>query len=416
MTYIMTHHWQSEKWFVSPINFQEEIRKDFSPPEKVVFHDVTLRDGEQQAGVIFSKYDKLVVGRALDRAGVDRIEVGTPGTSNDDREAMRSLVAASLDAELYSWCRNNRLDIAAAKECGSQGVTIEVPASKLMIKEAYSTSMEELLRTLPDNAQYAKSEGMKVLLLLVDATRSDLETLSRIVKETEKYCDSIAVSDTFGVALPNAVSFLVRRLKGVTNKPLEIHCHNDFGLATANTLAAVAAGASGVHVTVNGMGERAGNTPLGEVALGVKLLLGVESNIRLGELYRLSNLVSQYSGFPVPPNKPVVGANIFKVESAQAAQWLARGKEGILAYPFSKDLVGNPEFKVILSKKSGPYNVRLKLQELGIEVPQEKYPEILGLVYERSLGKKGALTDEEFLEILQDLGLYQYKVEDLMRA
>ncbi|MEM4214699.1 MAG: hypothetical protein QXZ28_05895, partial [Candidatus Methanomethylicaceae archaeon] len=132
--------------------------------------------------------------------------------------------------------------------------------------------------------------------------------------------------------------------------------------------------------------------------------------------YRLSNVVAQYSGFPVPPNKPVVGTNIFKVESAQAAQWLARGKEGILAYPFSKDLVGNPEFKVILSKKSGPYNLRLKLQELGIDVPQERYPEILGLVYERSVGKKGALTDEEFLEILQDLGLYQYKVEDLMRA
>ncbi|MEM3434346.1 MAG: hypothetical protein QXP27_09275 [Candidatus Methanomethyliaceae archaeon] len=416
VTCIMTHHWQSEKWFVSPINFQEEIRKGFSPPERVIFHDVTLRDGEQQAGVIFSKYDKVVVGRALDRAGVDRIEVGTPGTSNDDREAMRSLVAASLDAELYSWCRNNKLDIAAAKECGSQGVTIEVPASKLMIEEAYSTSMEELLRTLPENAQYAKSEGMKVLLLLVDATRSDMETLSRIVRETERYADTIAVSDTFGVALPDAVSFLVRKLKGVTGKPLEIHCHNDFGLATANTLAAVAAGASGVHVTVNGMGERAGNTSLGEVALGVKLLLGVESNIRLGELYRLSNVVAQYSGFPVPPNKPVVGTNIFKVESAQAAQWLARGKEGILAYPFSKDLVGNPEFKVILSKKSGPYNLRLKLQELGIEVPQERYPEILGLVYERSVGKKGALTDEEFLEILQDLGLYQYKVEDLMRA
>lgn len=412
----MAKPWQSEKWFVSPTNFEEEVRKNFSPPQRVLFHDVTLRDGEQQAGVIFSRYDKVVVGRALDRAGVDRIEVGTPGTSNEDREAMRSLVAASLDAELYSWCRNNRLDIAAAKDCGSQGVTIEVPASKLMIEEAYSTTLDELLRSVPENAEYAKSEGMKVLLLLVDATRSEMETLQRIVKEAERYCDSIALSDTFGVALPNAITFLVGRLRGYTNKPIEIHCHNDFGLATANTLAAVAAGASAVHVTVNGMGERAGNTPLGEVALGVKLLLGVESRIRLNELYRLSNVVAQYSGFPVPPNKPVVGANIFRVESAQSAQWVARGKEGILAYPFSKDLVGNPEFKVMLSKKSGPYNVKLKLQELGIEIPEERYPEILGLIYERSVGKKGALTDEEFLEILQDLGLYQYKVEDLMRA
>ncbi|MGQ9759442.1 MAG: homocitrate synthase/isopropylmalate synthase family protein [Candidatus Methanomethylicaceae archaeon] len=412
----MTKPWQSDKWYVSPFNYHEEVRKKYSPPKRVVFHDVTLRDGEQQAGVIFSKYDKVVVGKALDRARVDRIEVGTPGTSNDDREAMRSLVAATLDAELYSWCRNNRLDITAAKECGSGGVTIEIPASSLMIEETYSTTVEELLRTLSDNAQYAKSEGLKVLFLLVDATRSDTDLLSKIIKETERYCDSIAISDTFGTALPDTISFLVSRLKNVTDKPLEIHCHNDFGLATANTLAAVAAGASGVHVTVNGMGERAGNTPLGEVAVGIKLLLGLDSNIRLNELYRLSNLVAQYSGFPVPPNKPLVGANIFKVESAQAAQWVATGKEGVLAYPFSKELVGNPEFKIILSKKSGPHNLTLKLRELGIEVPQEKYPEILGMVYERSVGKKGALTDEEFLEILQDLGLYQYKVEDLMRA
>jgi len=142
----------------------------------------------------------------------------------------------------------------------------------------------------------------------------------------------------------------------------------------------------------------------------------VGSGIKLGELYRLSNTMAEVSGFAVPPNKPVVGANVFNVESAQAAQWLAKGAEGAAAYPFSRDLIGNPEFKLMLSKKSGPYNVKLKLEELGLKVAESKYPEILGRIYERSLQKKGSLTDDEFLEILQDMGIYKFKQEDLMRA
>jgi len=412
----MTKPWQIDKWFVSPFNFDKEMVEGTSPPKKLMFHDVTLRDGEQQAGVIFSKYDKVIIGRALDRAGVDRIEVGTPGTSLEDREAVRALIAATLEAKLFSWCRNSKLDIAAAKGCGSWGIAIELPTSTLMIREAYSTTMEEMLRTVAENAQYAKSEGLKVTLLLVDATRSDLGTIKRVIKETEKYCESFAVSDTFGVALPRAVFNIIKRVREMTKKPIEIHCHNDFGLATANTLAAVGAGASVAHVTVNGIGERAGNTSLGEVALGTRLLMGVDSGIKLGELYRLSNIVAEVSGFAVPPNKPIVGANVFNVESAQAAQWLAKGAEGAVAYPFSRDLTGNPRFKLMLSKKSGPYNVKLKLEELGLKVAEEKYPEILGRIYEKSLQKKGSLTDDEFLEILQDMGLYKYKQEDLMRA
>jgi isopropylmalate/homocitrate/citramalate synthase len=412
----MTKPWQTAKWFVSPFNFDKETTAGISLPEKLKIHDVTLRDGEQQAGVIFRKYDKVVIGRALDRAGVDQIEVGTPGTSLEDREVVRALIAATLDAKLFSWCRNNKLDIDAAKGCGSWGITIELPTSALMIKEAYATSLEETLRTVAENAQYAKSEGLNVTLLLVDATRSDLATIKRVIHETEKCCKSFAVSDTFGVALPRATFNIVRRVREITKKPIEIHCHNDFGLATANTLAAIIAGASVAHVTVNGMGERAGNTSLSEVALGAKLLMGVDSNIKLGELYRLSNTVAEVSGFAVPINKPIIGPNVFNVESAQAAQWLAKGAEGATAYPFSKDLVGNPEFRLILSKKSGPYNVKLKLDELGLKVSESKYPEILGRIYEKSLQKKGSLTDDEFLDILQDLGLYKYKQEDLMRA
>jgi len=399
--------WESSKHYVSPFNFDVAMMGKLSLPKKLKFHDVTLRDGEQQAGLVFTKYDKVMIGRSLNRAGVDRIEVGTPGISAEDRDAMRALIAATLDAKLYSWCRNKKLDIMAAKECGSQGITIEVPASQVIMKDAYSTTVAETLSTIAENAGYAKSEGLEVLLLLVDSTRSDLETLKMIIDGVEKYCDAIALSDSFGVIFPFAMFNLVSKVKSMTNKPVEVHCHNDFGMATANTLAAVAAGASVAHVTVNGIGERAGNTPLGEVALGAKLLLGVDVTVRLEELYRLSNATAEITGFPTPPNKPIVGQNVFNIESAQAAQWLVKSASRGYAYPFSKDLVGHPGYKLILSKKSGPQNLELKLKELGLKVNTDKYPQILGMIYERSLQKKGAITDDELLEILQDLNIYK---------
>ncbi|MCC6013423.1 MAG: hypothetical protein LM593_03545 [Candidatus Verstraetearchaeota archaeon] len=411
----MSEPWKSNMWFVSPFNYDEDLRKKFSLPKRVIFHDTTLRDGEQQAGIIFSKYDKITIAKALNRIGVDRIEVGIPGISNDDREVIRALVAASLEAKIYSWCRNIKLDISIAKECESQGVIIEVPASKPMIEKVYSTSIEELERILPENLQYAKSEGMETSVLLVDATRSDIETIKKIISIAEKYCDGIAISDTFGSITPFAMFYLISKIREFTKKPIEVHCHNDFGLATANTIAAVAAGACCVHTTVIGIGERAGNAPLGEVALALKLLMGVESNIKLKELYRISDIVAKYSGISIPSNKPIVGENIFRIESEQAAMWLIKG-EPLLAYPFTKELVGNPKFEITLSKKSGINTLKLKLNELKINVPEEKYTEILNRIYQHSLEKKNALTDEEILEILESLGVYKYKIEDYMRA
>jgi isopropylmalate/homocitrate/citramalate synthase len=411
----MSQPWKGDMWFVSPFNYDEDLRKKLSMPKKVIFHDTTLRDGEQQAGIIFNKYDKMTIAKALNRIGVDRIEVGIPGISDDDREAIRALIAASLDAKIYSWCRNNKSDISIAKECGSQGIMIEVPASKQMIEKVYSTSIEELESILPDNIQYAKSEGMEVSVLLVDATRSDIETIRKIISIVEKYCDGIAISDTFGSITPLAMFNFISKIKEFTKKPIEIHCHNDFGLATANAITAVAAGASCVHTTVIGIGERAGNASLGEVAVALKLLMGVESNIKLKELYRIAQIIAQYSGIPIPPNKPIVGQNIFRIESEQAAKWLIKG-EPLMAYPFTKELIGNPKLEITLSKKSGPHTLQLKLNELKISIPEEKYSEVLSRIYQQSIEKKSALTDEEFLEILETLGIYKYKVEDYMRA
>jgi len=414
----MNTPWQTDKWFVSPFNFDPKARAQIDLPKSLSFHDVTLRDGEQQAGVVFTKYDKVLIGRAINRAGVDRLEVGTPGTSSEDKEAVRALNAATLEVKIFSWARNNKLDIAAAKDCGSYGVTIEFPTSPLLIEKVYRSTAKKMLHDATENLNYASSEGLRPVLLLVDATRTDLASIAKVIRGTERYVESFAISDTFGVAMPNAIFYMVKNIKKMTSKPIEIHCHNDFGMATSNTLAAIMAGASVAHVTVNGIGERAGNTALGEVAMGAKMLLGMEVRLKLEELYRLSKTVSEISGYPQCPNKPIVGENVFNIESAQSAQWLAMTRESgyALAYPFSREVIDHPPPKVLLSKKSGPFNLRLKLTELGLNVPQERFPEVLGAIYEKSLQKRGALSDDEFLEILEGLGLYKFKQEDLMRA
>ncbi len=404
----MASSWKTDMWFVSPFNFVEEVRKDFKPPKTLVVHDVTMRDGEGQAGVIFTKSEKLRIARALERLGVDRVEVGIPSISMDDRDVLRALNAAKIKVKLVSWCRLNKVDVDVAADLDSWGVTIELPASRQAAEKLYGGSLESFLEKAVEVGEHAKSRGLHVTFLCVDSSRSDLETLEKVIKTVEGVADSIALSDTYGVLLPQAAFYLFKKLSEISSKPLEAHCHNDFGLAAANSLAAIAGGAQVVHVSVNGIGERAGNAPLAEVVLGAKLLLGVDVNLKLEELRNVSRVVEEASGVKVAPNKPVVGDNIFSVESAQAGLWYAKAKESgdyTLAFPFRWDLVGFPGVKTALSKKSGPVNVILKMQELNLPVDESKLPNILLMVAETSIRKKAALTDEEFLEILEALGV-----------
>jgi isopropylmalate/homocitrate/citramalate synthase len=399
--------WKTDKWFVSPFDFNEAFEDRSKFPKALAFHDSTLHAGEQQAGIFFKKGDKIRLAKALDRAKVDRIEVGTPGTSSEDSDAMKELVSCRLDAKLFSGCRNKISDIKEAKDCGSNGVTIRIEVPCPFAKSPGS-DLDEKIRTAVANSEYAKSEGLYTVPMLTDATRSDLPTLKRFVQELAPVSDSIAIADSLGVATPRAISKLVENVMCWSDRPLEIRCFNDFGLSTANALAAVSAGASVIHTTVNGIGERSGETSLGEAALSGKLLLGIPENIVFNELYGLSQLVGDLSGFPVPPNRPIAGSNIFNIESAQSAQWLDEVKNG-LPSPFSSDLVGHPPGeKILLSRKSGARNLELKLAQFGLEIDKSMYLVVLSEVYEKSSQKNGALTDNEFFEILQDLGLYRH--------
>jgi methanogen homocitrate synthase len=402
-----TPSWLSKYWFVSPLNFADEVRRDLNLPERVVVHDTTLRDGEQLAGVVFRRDERVRIAAALDEAGVGRVEAGMPAVSQEDFEAVREVARLGLRARVLAYARCLTHDIDLALRADVSGVVIDVPVSSHLIRYAYGWSEEEAVERAVKVVEYAKQHGLSVVFFAVDLTRADVGFLRRVLESVQNLVDSITIVDTFGVASPFAMRYLTNLVKSFSGRPLEVHAHNDFGLAVANTLVAVASGATAVHVTVNGIGERAGNAPLEETVVALELLLGVRTGVRLDRLYELSKLVESLSGVRLPPHKPVVGDGPYSVESGLLADWWleVRDLRPTDVFPILPELVGRKQgVSVVLGKKSGRANVVEALRSLGIDpakVGGEHLARILQEVKFYSTLKKGPLTREEFSAIVR---------------
>ncbi|MEM0066062.1 MAG: homoaconitate hydratase [Sulfolobales archaeon] len=399
--------WSSKFWFVSPLNFDDEVRKKLELPERVVIHDTTLRDGEQQAGVVFRRDEKVRIATALDEAGVDRIEAGMPSVSRDDFDAIKEIAKLGLKARVMAFSRCLKQDVDLAIKAEVPGVVMELPSSKHIIEYGYRIPEDSAIKMVVEAAEYAKKHGLFVTLLAIDSTRADYEFLKKVVNSVQDFMDSLTIADTFGVASPFAMEYLTKQVKSLTKKPVEVHPHNDFGLAVANALAAVASGASAVHVTVNGIGERAGNAALEETVLALELLLGVRTNVKLDKLYELSKLVEQLSGVKLPPHKPIVGDSPFRVESGMIAEWWISAREvrPTEVFPILPELVGRKGgIEIVLGKKSGKTNIVEALKEAGIDsskVSTEKLVKILLETKFYSILKKGSVSREEFSMIVK---------------
>jgi len=364
-------------WWTCEVNFLEEIRKTFSIPEKVIIHDATLRDGEQTPGVVFKKEEKLVLAKALDSIGVDRIEAGMPAVSPEDVEAIKEIVKLGLKSKIVAFSRALASDIDKAVECGVWGIVLEVPIGLPRLKYQFNWSVEEVIKRSVDAINYAKEKGLHVSYFPYDTTRAELPVLKHLLREvtSQSRPDSLAVIDTTGCALPEGIKFLVQEIRKISALPLEIHAHNDLGLAVANSLAAVEAGVEVVHVCINGLGERCGNTALDEIVICLKTLLGV--NMDRIQYDRLT--FTRESG---------LGIDVYK-------------KEPTVAFSIHPAFVGR-EFEMVLGKKSGRPSIKLKLEELGIEATDEKISELLAKVKQKGTEKKGNLSDDEFKAILKD--------------
>jgi methanogen homocitrate synthase len=390
-------------WWTSEVNFLEKTRKAFSIPDKVVIHDATLRDGEQTAGVVFRKDEKLALAKALDSIGVDRIEAGMPAVTEEDKEAVREIAKLKLKAKVMVFSRALPADIDNAVECGVWGIVLEVPIGLPRLKYQFSWSVEQVVEKSVQAINYAKEKGLYVSYFPYDTTRAELPALKTLLKEVTRKSkpDSLAIVDTTGCALPEGIKVLIGEIKKISNLPVEIHTHNDLGLSVANSLAAVEAGAEVVHVCVNGLGERCGNTALDEMVVCLKTLLGINMDrIRYDKLYELSHLAEKLSGVKLAGSKPLTGSLAFKRESGLGIDMIKQ--EPLIAFATHPELVGR-KFETVLGKKSGRPSIKLKLEELGIQTTDEKISELLTKVKLMGTEKKGVVSDDEFKGILKDV-------------
>ena len=362
---------------------------------KIGLYDTTLRDGEQTVGVVLDPEQKLEIARALDLLGVDRIEAGFPRVSHDDAEAIRLIMEAGLDAEIWGFSRAVAADVEALVELGVRATVIESPVSDAKLT-AYGLSRDEVERRVVAAIERARTEGINVAFFGVDGSRADLEFLKRIyTRAVEAGAAELVVVDTIGAATPETVELLVSSTREWVDVPLHFHGHDDFGLATAAAVAAVRAGATWIHGTVNGMGERAGNANLLEIALALEALYGVATNLRLEHARETSALVRRLSGYELEPWRPVVGENLFVRESGAVA---SQFHDPPAIEPYSADLV-RAERRIVLGKKSGLDSIRLKAEELGLDVPEENRPVLLARVKELGARKRGLVSDDEFREL-----------------
>lgn len=400
--------WETKNWFVSPYNYLNEVKEKIRLPEKVSFHDITLRDGEQQAGIIFNKEDKIEIARKLDEAGVSRIEAGMPAVSKEEKEAVKAIANEGLKAKIFTFARCMKRDVDLALACDVDGVIMEIPSSDHLIKYAYGWTVEKAINLSVEATKYAGEHGLHVAFFTIDTTRANFDTFWNIIESvaSEGHMDSYVLVDTFGVCSPEAISYLVKEVKKRTNKPVEMHCHNDFGLAIANSLAGVIAGAEIVHTTVNAIGERSGNAALEEMAAALEVLYGLKTGVNFKKLRGLSKLVEDLSLVKMPPHKPIVGDNVFTTESGIIAGWWDRAKDKrpLEVFPFNPDFLGFEEVKIALGKGSGRASIIHWLNKLGLEMPpREKIDQILEKVKILAEEKKRLLTDEEFKFIVKDV-------------
>ncbi|HJP38256.1 MAG TPA: homoaconitate hydratase [Gammaproteobacteria bacterium] len=386
-----------DKVWISELNERDEVRAGFERSKPVQFYDTTLRDGEQAVGVVFTPDEKFEIACGLADLGAGRIEAGFPKVSEADNQAVKRIVEAGLDAEIWGFSRAVKGDLDALIELGLEATLIEISTSDIKMK-AYGFDRKQVIERVTNAIAHAVNNGMKVLFFPVDSTRSELAFLREVYAAAiEAGAAEVAVVDTIGACSPEAVGIIINEVRSWIGAdiPLHFHGHNDFGLGTASAIAAVRAGADWIQGTVNGIGERAGNTDICEAALALNCLYDVPVSLNLDQARRVASMVEKAGNYRVDGWRPVVGGNLFTRESGAVANQF-HIPEAI--EPYSSDLVSAPR-RIVLGKKSGLSSIKLKLEELGIDVAEDRHADLLAQVKELGTAAGRLLTDDEFRQL-----------------
>ncbi|MDI6800372.1 MAG: homocitrate synthase [Actinomycetota bacterium] len=375
------------------------LTSDFSKVE-VKIDDTTLRDGEQTAGVVFSNHEKIRIAKLLDEIGVDQIEVGIPAMGGDEKESIKKIVDLGLKASILAWNRTVIDDIKHSVDCGVKAVAVSISASDIHMEHKLKKDRAWVLESIKTSVDFAKSHDLYVSVNAEDASRADRGFLIEFAKVAKSHgADRLRYCDTLGVMEPFSTYNDIKALKDAVDIDIEMHTHNDFGMATANALAGVLAGAIWINTTINGLGERAGNAALEEVVMALKCIGGLDLGFETEKFRALSEYVANASARTIPAWKSIVGTNVFAHESGIHA-------DGVLKHPqtyeaFSPEEVGLFR-QIVIGKHSGTHAVSAKFHEYGIELNDQEAKDILAKVRRASVELKRALFDKELMYIYQD--------------
>ncbi len=360
--------------------------------------DTTLRDGEQTPGVSLTSKEKFRIANKLDEIGVEFIEAGSAITSQGERDSIKEITSQGFNAEILSFSRPLTVDIDYCLDCDVDAVNLVVPTSDLHIADKLKISPDELLDLSNNAVDYCKDHGLTVELSAEDASRSDVDFLKSVyLSAIEHGADRICVCDTVGILTPDTSYDLFSKLNDI-QVPVSCHCHNDFGLAVANTLSAIKGGASEIHTTINGIGERAGNTSFEECVVSIdRLLPDYSTNIKINQIYDVSKLVARLTGVYIQPNKAIVGENAFAHESGIHSDGII--KNSATYEPMTPELVGRTR-KFVIGKHMGTHGLNSRLQEIGLNVNETQLKQICDDIKE--LADKGKTVTDVDLQVIAD--------------
>ena len=386
-----------------PLNLIEDVTNEFYLPEKVRLHDTTLRDGEQFAGIVLSMEEKIEIGKALSDYGVHRIEI-MPAVSKDDFEVTAELNSLGLRSDIVGFCRSVQSDIDKSIAAGCKSIVMEIPAGEIALK-SMGWSVEDATGKMINMAKYAKSKGLNVTVFFVAITESSLNHIEKFITTVldAAEVDSIVIPDTLSKCLPTAIYHLIRKVKTWTDKPVEIHSHNHFGMGVANSLSGVMAGAEVVHACVNGLGEGTGNASLDAVAVNLKLMLNIDTGVDFKKTYALSKLVEKLTRLKLQANWPLSGDRVFTTESGIAVDIYTKMAKAGISLPPELDIATNIGRKrdIAIGKMSGSTSIVIKMQQLGLgEASKEQTFAILDQVKQQSIEKHDTLNNDEFKAIV----------------
>ena len=375
-----------------------------------MIHDITLRDGEEQVGIAYTYEDRIKIAESLANMGIPIIELGTlPAASKNDERAIKEIIKRNLGIKTFAMTyAGDTTGIKIALDCGLDGVMVGASSSEYLIRDFEQLSLEEAVDQIGKSTALAHENGLHTILFLIDAGRAEVKWLLDFIDRVDSQgeIDGLAIADSYGVLNPQGTGYLVRQIKKRFNKPVEIHCHNDFGLATANTLAALISGADVAHASVLGTGARAGNTPLEDLVVSLLTLYNKSIKIDYGKLFKTAELVSTLSGVRIPYNKPIVGNMLFKDDCERVGSFVRnfgtkKQLEGL--FPYIPSLVGQPPVEVLLGKASGPDTIRIWLDKINRSANDTEVDLIVNEVILKAYDKKGVLSKEEFQNIVKKL-------------